>query len=418
MAKRVSIFLALCVALSLFAGCFTITQMESSEQITLYVQHSNKASFMQEYGIAYEIQHPDVKIEVLDPEYSGERKPDLLHLATIETYRSMIREGQLAPLDSYMQRDIRELEQYLASPGHARAIEILQSVSDQALYAMPIGLLSEVLFYNKDLFDQYQVPYPTDYMTWEEVIQLAQHFPTENEDGEPLYGLSTYIESLGPFIYITDMANARNLPMIDEVNRIVTMDTPEWREIWEHVIPAMQAGHIHLTLEGMVENHPFDQGQAAMIHSNLSTAYRLEKQKDSDKYVNWDMVTLPLNPRKEPKTSSYILTSAYGIPIASQHKEEAWDLLKFILNRNQPPTELAGRSLEPLYALEYDSEPGHDPMYWGLLNELRRLASEELMLVVQGEKTIDDALQSLQANGQVLLDQFWMERKMAEGEHK
>jgi multiple sugar transport system substrate-binding protein len=41
------------------------------------------------------------------------------------------------------------------------------------LYALPLWSTYSALYYNKDIFDKFGVPYPKDGMTWDEAIELA-----------------------------------------------------------------------------------------------------------------------------------------------------------------------------------------------------------------------------------------------------
>src|SRR5690625_4169375 len=62
-----------------------------------------------------------------------------------------------------------------------------QGVIDSLKNASPVGELNAlpvikqgyVMTYNKDIFDAFAVPYPTDYMTWDEVIELGKKLSGE-----------------------------------------------------------------------------------------------------------------------------------------------------------------------------------------------------------------------------------------------
>lgn len=56
------------------------------------------------------------------------------------------------------------------------------------LYALPFQRHLTALFYNKATFDAFGIPYPTDGMAWDEVIQLASRF-TDSPNGVKYNGL-------------------------------------------------------------------------------------------------------------------------------------------------------------------------------------------------------------------------------------
>ena len=415
---KTSFFWSLLLAvLSIFlmTACTGQESVEQNDKITIYVKHTNKNQFMQKYGIDYELEHPEVKIVVLDHEYSGDQKPDLIFVGGFESYKQMVDEGLLAPLDSYLNRNRKELDFYLESMITTKGMEIFQTYTPETLYALPLSLYSGTLFYNKDLFDRYEIPYPSDFITWDEVIELAQRFPPKTVDGTPLYGLSTTALPVA-FSYLAISAYFQELSLFDQTTWTMTVNTPEWRAIWEYFVPGMRAGHFQLGPDNPLpmEEHPFLLGQAAMIDHGILFIQKLVEQEQKGNVINWDVVTPPIQSRNHPKTSSYKIMESYGIASDSPNKDVVWDLLVFMIRRNPPVTEIAGRNLEHLYTLEYEYRPTVDRDISRLEFDIQQLASEQLMAVVKEEKTLDEALQQLEMIGQHILNAFRVEKEATE----
>lgn len=61
-----------------------------------------------------------------------------------------------------------------------------QMMSAGGLYGLPIYGSGLVLYYNKEIFDRFGVPYPKDGMTWEETYELAKRLT--RTDNQPYYG--------------------------------------------------------------------------------------------------------------------------------------------------------------------------------------------------------------------------------------
>src|SRR5690625_1900845 len=77
-----------------------------------------------------------------------------------------------------------DLSQY--EPG---MIESLKAASREGeLNALPFTKQGYIMVYNKDTFDAFGVPYPTDNMTWEETIELGKQVSGEI-DGQVYHGL-------------------------------------------------------------------------------------------------------------------------------------------------------------------------------------------------------------------------------------
>ncbi|MEK3888339.1 ABC transporter substrate-binding protein [Bacillus sp. FSL K6-3431] len=68
-------------------------------------------------------------------------------------------------------------------------IESLKNASlEGELNALPVFRPGYIMAYNKDIFDAFGVPYPTDNMTWDEVIELGRQLSGER-DGQKYHGL-------------------------------------------------------------------------------------------------------------------------------------------------------------------------------------------------------------------------------------
>ena len=79
-------------------------------------------------------------------------------------------------------------------------------------YGFPANVASDVLFFNKDIFDRMRIPYPKGPMTWDEFIPLAQKLTTKDEQGHiTQYGFSfdfnrwkDFLPQFGAKIYSDD----------------------------------------------------------------------------------------------------------------------------------------------------------------------------------------------------------------------
>lgn len=77
-----------------------------------------------------------------------------------------------------------------------QALDVVRNMSDDGdLFAIPYADNIGVLYYNKNIFDIFGVPYPEDGMTWEDAIELARQV-SRTEDGVVYSGLFTTFGSL------------------------------------------------------------------------------------------------------------------------------------------------------------------------------------------------------------------------------
>ncbi len=125
----------------------------------------------------FQAEHPEILLEIISspPAYynnrlesmldSGERI-DILFVNQQMQLPSLIADGVALPLDSLIGRDGISLDAY-------PDVTALRDPDSGALLALPYRKDKFVLFYNKELFDLAEIPYPTEPMTWEAFRQTA-----------------------------------------------------------------------------------------------------------------------------------------------------------------------------------------------------------------------------------------------------
>lgn len=120
-------------------------------------------------------------------------------------------------------------------------IEYLRSIGNGKLYGLSTDFNSQVLYYNKDLFDRSNVTYPQAGMSWEEILQLAQRF---NQEGAESYGLMVDNAS-SPFNLALQVGLSKNLRFVDSTGKKVTISGEQWRHVFEIVLQSFQSKSIY-----------------------------------------------------------------------------------------------------------------------------------------------------------------------------
>ena len=131
-----------------------------------------------------------VKIDVIDWDNywtllsagaKGGEMPDVFwcHSNTVQMY---MENDLLLKLNDYIEKDKVDMSKYYDG------IVKLYTRSDGNIYAMPKDHDTIALLYNKAIFDQYGVAYPTDDWSWEDMYEAAKKI-TEGSNGE-IYGMA------------------------------------------------------------------------------------------------------------------------------------------------------------------------------------------------------------------------------------
>ena len=140
---------------------------------------------------AYEKAHPDVTVELVDlgsSDYSTVLTTqltgngadfDVVSIKDVPGYMALVNKGVLEPLDPYIEKDGVDLSGYKGLTDQVKV--------DGKMYELPFKSDFWVVYYNKDVFDNAGVEYPTNDMTLEQYDEIAKKL-TNTEPGQEVYG--------------------------------------------------------------------------------------------------------------------------------------------------------------------------------------------------------------------------------------
>jgi len=452
--------IALCLTLAMLTGCslgFGKGETNNENQArTLKVMYYDESSFFQDYGMLYSALNPNVEIEIVntneihntlmeehDNDYNkalaafiDKEQPDILMIDPSQLEK-LGAEGKLYDIESYVTDGKYDVDGLV--PG---VIDAMKGYGGGNLYAMPTNFYTQVLYYNKDLFDEHNVPYPTDQMTWPEVINLANMFPAEGEPLERIFGLKmSWSKELSDMV--NTLSSTEGLKAFDENTLQMTIDTPAWASIVEQAQSVLKSdvlfydnmlwgdgsgdGVVYFEQSGdYYSRDPFFSGRLAMklegnhLVNEIKNA-KSYSQNPEDIIENWDMVTAPVgsqNPDSSYNTNYYNL---FAINAASTNVEEAWKLIAYITGdeyaRVKSKSSYGNLPLRTKY-MELDSERNYAAFYKlkpiiqtmdytkipeRFQYEYYSMASQTFGKVDNGEITIAEALAELQLRGNELL---------------
>lgn len=178
------------------------------------------------------------------------------------------------------------------------------------IYALPElnapGKTSYVLLYNKDIFDKFAVSYPTDGMTWDEVIELAKNF-NRTDGGVQFRG----VEIMLNFDYMMYSIN----PEFKITGGKVDLTDPKWKQIFTTSKSAYEANGGWLPWPAFPNEWPVNQTTA--MYAGVGVGIMWDSQNYPD--LNWDMATFPSFEQNKPTVPLYLPT--FVVPPTSKNKE-------------------------------------------------------------------------------------------------
>ncbi|MDF2722319.1 MAG: extracellular solute-binding protein family 1 [Paenibacillus sp.] len=200
-------------------------------------------------------------------------------------------------------------------------IDSLRSYSEKGeLLAMPFGTSNYALYYNKDLFDKFAVPYPKDGMTWDDVYPLAARL-TRTDSGTQYRGFD-----FAPAYYLG--YNQLSLPLVaDAKTGKTSFANDSWKKLFE-----TYGKFVSIPGNGIVNKESDFTGARTLAMRAGTTSFPtlLQLEKDGNP-LNFDIVAFPAFP-EAPKTNLQHLASMFGITPTSKYKDQAMQVIQLMMS--------------------------------------------------------------------------------------
>lgn len=263
MIKKIIALLA--VAL-LFTGCASTPEVE--EKVTVkflnYSSNGGQEETLTKMIEAFNVTNPNIIIEVetlgyadyftqLATRVAGGTAPDVFEL-NIENFRAYADKGAIAKLDT-SGVDISQI--------YPKTLTAFQINGDQ--YGLPTKFSNVVMIYNKDLFDQAGVAYPTSDWTWVDELAAAEKIRALGDD---IYGVFRPIQTWE--FYKTVAQNGGSMMNADQT--AFTLNSAENVEALDMMVTRISDSNVTPTTEqmgGMGDWDLFKSGRLGMLVTGI-----------------------------------------------------------------------------------------------------------------------------------------------------
>ncbi len=275
---------------------------------------------------AFMAEHPEIQIEIVSYPWSDyftamqttwasgdvENIPDVLFLTPVLPYAA---QGVLENLDPFIEAGDYNLDDYwpaLLEP----------AMYEGSIYGFPRDMSAEVLYYNKDIFDEVGIEYPTDEWTWDDLLAAAEALTVREGDQITRYGLA--MEGGKYQLWVGQNGGS----ILDDVRNPTAclLDQPEAVEAIEFFAGMMNDGiamrDASLGQAGG-DATVMANGQAAMIIQNASRVSQFNAAG-----LNYDVAPVPIPPGGQRSASA--VGAAWTMSAASDDKDAAWTFLSWL----------------------------------------------------------------------------------------
>ncbi|MCG8452738.1 MAG: sugar ABC transporter substrate-binding protein [Spirochaetales bacterium] len=322
---------------------------DSDEELTLrYASFSageNNAAVLEQMIAAYEEAHPGVVIEnenagfddhftQLVTKIASGDAPDAFEL-NMENFLAYAIRGAVKPLG-----DIAEQAGIPLSETYAPGVLESCSYAGEA-HAIPLMFSTVLSIYNKQLFDEAGLAYPTQDWTWSDAQAAAEKIAQPEND---LWGIYTPLQ-FWEFYKVTQQ-NGGGLMTSDGSQ--FTIDSPENLETLKFMVSRIQDSHVmpsDTELAGRGDWDLFVDGRVAMIHTGVWAFTEFAERCD----FPWAVEVEPGNTRK----ATHFFANVGCVSRDTEHSVEALEFLHFLAS---DPSSVTAR-LEAQWELPTVNDP-------------------------------------------------------------
>jgi multiple sugar transport system substrate-binding protein len=330
---------------------------------------------------AFEKIEPDVTVKLIEASdredllarlstsFAGGTPPDLF-LLNYRFYGQFAARDVLEPIESRLDdSDAFDQEDF-----YPQALDAFRF--DGKLVCLPQNISSLVVYYNRDLFEQAEVPEPEPGWTWDDMVQKAIKLTRDtNGDGDidqHGLGVEPSVIRIAPFVW----SNGGELVDDEQAPTRFSLDTPEATEAMQKFFD-LRREHLVIPSEQEVEAEDdetrFQNGREAMVLSSRRATPTFRTITAFD----WDVAPLP----RHDEQAGILHSDAYCLTKASDDKDAAWAFMEFALGEEgQRITAQSGRTVPSLKAVAQSSafldpslKPAHSKVFLDTIPVIRRV---------------------------------------------
>jgi len=237
--------------------------------------------------------------------------PDILWWDRYRTYL-FAPKGVLHPIDEYIERDKVRKEDFYEEP-------LRELTWDGKIYGLPVTVDNRCLFYNKKLLDEKGLTPPT---TWDELRECAKALTVWEGDKLEVAGWS--LQDVGLFSMYILQAGGQMLTDDGTKTAFNSEAGLKVLEFWDQLLneDKVYKWGFEAGLEAGID--PFTVGKGAMIYNG---PWALPSYMEYGKELEFGIVPPPAGPEGDKGA----MCGGFGLVISegSQHKEEAWEFIKW-----------------------------------------------------------------------------------------
>lgn len=344
--KKATMIAAAAVSIGLLAGCGgdksgteSGTQTKAEEPpkpVTLKMYTTmNESDFEKYYNQFVKKKFPHVTLERMEktPEPPTVVYPKMLAAGTMP---DILTEGltNLAALKELdLMTDLGPLAKkhgFTFDAYNPKMVESIKSYGEKGeTYYLPFSVLGFALHYNKDLFDRFGVPYPKDFMTWDEVIEIGRQL-TRVDSGVQYVGVR-------PPLQMNRMSSQLSLAYADAATKKSLVNSAGWRQHFEMTkrIEDAQGKPPAAPFHG--SRDVFMKNKTIAMLPDILALQNVDMVAMEQGGLNWDVVTFP-SFKENPRVGTGVFSDGFALPKGGKNEDTAFQVIAYLSSNPEVQT--------------------------------------------------------------------------------
>lgn len=350
------IYAVICLLIVPLSSC-SGGAIPTPEPLTIVFAHpGSDADYYEPLVQEFNERYPHTTVELRPRRPSQQTNPDADVFVSSSFTLSELRErGDILSLDPFIEQDASfDLSDFY--PGMVEAL-----TREHKVWAIPAGANMLVMFYNRDLFDQYDVPYPEVGWTWDDFLNRALALRDPDASVFGYAPIDRFLDAVS-FIYqhggrmFDDLQN-RTRPTFDDP---LTIEALEWyaRLIHEHNVVPTQEQLYDEDLGGagsvVVSVYMNKVGMWIGWLSERGGGRRASDTWPGEWKMRWGMAPLP----RDAQSATLTFVEGYFVSSQAQHPDACWQWIAFL--SEQTPYRLMPARKSLAESAAYEQQVGSD----------------------------------------------------------
>ncbi len=334
--KTIQRCIKLCLLLIILTGCSQ--PIPTLEPVTIkFPYYDRDAAYYTALAEQFKARYPDITVELVQIDWRnpGQVTENDVFMTDQLSLPQLVQQGVILDLTPLIEQD-NTFDDQVYYPG---ALETFQY--EGKTWGIPSDINMLLMYYNKDLFDRYFVPYPTSGWTWDEFLERAED---SSDPGSGIFGYAIQhdddIAIMEPILLIYQHGgqlfdNWQN-PTSITLNNPLNIEAMQWYANLIHtygVAPSRKQG------PESVQYYPYGgviQNKYGMWMGMLSdqggVTWPVRWQ------MRWGVVPLP----RDRDAFTLATVNGYVISIKTRYPEACWKWIMF-LNEQMPTLNMPAR---------------------------------------------------------------------------